>query len=148
MAHMTNGRKSLEELRRIDDAIDESILRATEQELREELASEGLDPDKVIAEMDAATKSAKLAGAKLRLEIAKKSVKAFQSQQPHTPSDNRGALRAKLQRMRSGGRSADDGLMMAARKGKQLSQNDEESALDDLAQLEALEAQDDKASKE
>ncbi len=61
---MTNGRKSLEELRRIDDAIDESILRATEQELREELASEGLDPDKVIAEMDAATKSAKLAGAK------------------------------------------------------------------------------------
>jgi hypothetical protein len=50
--------------------------------------------------------------------------------------------------MRSGSKSADDGLMMAARKGKQLLQNDEESAMDDLAQLEALEAQDDKASEE
>ena len=65
---MTNGRKPLEELRRIDDAIEESILRATEQELREELASEGLDADKVIAEMDAMTKNAKLAGTKLRLK--------------------------------------------------------------------------------
>jgi len=38
--------------------------------------------------------------------------------------------------------------MMAARKGGQLSQSDEEGALDDLAQLEAIEAQDDEASKE
>ncbi len=145
---MTNGRKALEELRRIDDAIEESILRATDQELREELASEGLDADKVIAEMDAMTKDAKLAGTKLRLKMAKESVKTFKAQQPDTPSADRDVLRSRLGRIRSGGTSARDGLMMAARKGGQLSQSDEEGALDDLAQLEAIEAQEDEASKE
>jgi hypothetical protein len=33
-------------------------------------------------------------------------------------------------------------MMMAARRGDGLSDNDEEGAIDDMAQLEALEAQD------
>ncbi len=136
---MTNERKALEELRRIDAAIDESILRATEQELREELIAEGLDPDKVIAEMDARIKDANLAGAKLRLEIAKTSMELFKSKQLEKPSADKDALRGKLRQMRSGGKATGEGLMMAARKGNQLSQNDEEGILDDLAQLEALE---------
>jgi hypothetical protein len=50
--------------------------------------------------------------------------------------------------MRSGRPGENDGLMMAARKGKEISLSDEEGALDDLAQLEALDAEDPKASKE
>lgn len=38
--------------------------------------------------------------------------------------------------------------MMAARKGKEVSADDEEGALDDLAQLNALESKDPEASKE
>jgi hypothetical protein len=45
-------------------------------------------------------------------------------------------------------RSGADSVMMAARKGKQLSADDEDGALEDLAQLEALEAEDPEASKE
>jgi hypothetical protein len=50
--------------------------------------------------------------------------------------------------MRSGSPGENDGLMMAARKGKGMSPGDEEGALDDLAQLEALESKDPEASKE
>jgi hypothetical protein len=98
--------------------------------------------------MDAMTKDAKLAGTTLRLKMAKESVKTLKAQQPDTPSADRDVLRSKLGRIRSGGTSARDGLMMAPRKGGQLSQSDEEGALDDLAQLEAIEAQEDEASKE
>ncbi len=144
---MSNGRKAIEELRRIDDAIDESILSTAAKDLREELAEEGLDPDKVIAEMDAITRDAKIAGAKMRLTQAKESVSSFKTERTNVRPGDRSALRAKLQRMRSGGKSGGEGLMMAARKGKQLSPSDEEGALDDLAQLEALEALDDGASE-
>jgi hypothetical protein len=145
---MSNGRKAIEELRRIDDAIDESILGASVKDLREELAEEGLDPDKVIAEMDAITRDAKIAGAKMRLTQARESVASFKTEHTNVQPGDRTALRGKLQRMRSGGKSGGEGLMMAARKGKQLSPSDEEGAVDDLAQLEALEALDDGASKE
>jgi len=50
--------------------------------------------------------------------------------------------------MRSGRPGENDDLMMAARKGKEMSPSDEEGALDDLAQLEALESEDPEASKE
>jgi hypothetical protein len=39
-------------------------------------------------------------------------------------------------------------MMLAARKGKQLSETDQDGALDDLAQLDALESEDSEASKE
>ena len=52
---------SSEQLERIEDAIVESILRASPEELREELELLGLDEAKVIAEMDAALADAKMA---------------------------------------------------------------------------------------
>jgi hypothetical protein len=145
---MSNGRKAIEELRRIDDAIDESILGTSAKDLREELAEDGLNPDKVVAEMDAITRDAKIAGAKMRLTQAKESVALFKTERAHARPRDRTALRAKLQRMRSSGKSGGEGLMMAARKGKQLSPSDEEGALEDLVQLEALATLDDGASNE
>jgi hypothetical protein len=145
---MTNKRKSIDELRDIGDAIDESILRASDAEVNEELASLGVDPEKVAAEMDAIAQEAKRLVGKSRLTRAKNAVSTFRSNPPNAPQVDRAALRSRLQRMRSGRPSENDGLMMAARQGKDMSASDEEGALDDLAQLEALESEDPEASKE
>jgi hypothetical protein len=148
MVVMTSRRKAIDELRRIDDAIDESILGASPEELREELAAQGLDPDKVVAEMDSSTERAKIAGAKMRLAQAKDAVKSFKAGKIETSQIDRPALRSNLQHMRSGRTGYQSGMMMAARKGKKLSQSDEEGTLDDLAILQALETQDPEASDE
>jgi hypothetical protein len=144
---MTNKRKSIE-LRDLSDEIDESILGASDADVSEELASLGIDPDKVAAEMDAIAQEAKRMAKKSRLAGAKGAVSAFRSKRPSAAQADRSGLRAKFQKMRSGRRGDNDGLMMAARKGEQVSQADEEGALDDLAQLEALESEDPEASKE
>jgi hypothetical protein len=142
MAVMTKKITATEELRRIGEAFDDSILAASPEELREELAAQGLDVEKVVAEMDAINASAKLAGARMRLERAKDAVKAAKGQLTVVSSAERESVRAKLHDMRAGKGGHASGLMMAARKGDGLSQSDEEGAVDDMAQLEALEAQD------
>jgi hypothetical protein len=142
MAVMTRKITATEELRRIGEAFDDSILAASPEELREELAAQGLDVEKVVAEMDAINASAKLAGAKMRLERARDAVKAAKSRPAVVSSAERESVRAKLHDMRAGKGGNASGLMMAARKGDGLSESDEEGAVDDMAQLEALEAQD------
>jgi hypothetical protein len=145
---MTNKRKSIDELRDIGDAIDESILGASDAEVGEELASLGIDPAKVAVEMDAIAQEAKRIAGKSRLARAKDAVSAFRRNSPNAVPGDRTALRSRLHRMRSGKPGGNDGLMTAARKGKDMSASDEEGALDDLAQLEALESEDPEASKE
>jgi hypothetical protein len=142
MAVMTKKITATEELRRIGEAFDDSILAASPEELREELAAQGLDVEKVVAEMDAINASAKLAGAKMRLERARDAVKAAKSQPTVVSSAERESVRAKLHDMRAGKGGNASGRMMAARKGDGLSESDEEGAVDDMAQLETLEAQD------
>jgi hypothetical protein len=145
---MTNQRKSIDELRDLGYAIDESILGASDAEVSEELASLGIDPEKVTAEMDAIAEEAKRLAGKSRLARAKDALSSFRSNPPNSSPGDRTALRSRLQRMRSDRPGGNDGLMMAARKGKDMSATDEEGALDDLAQLEALESEDPEASKE
>ncbi len=143
---MTNKRRSIEELQDLGDALDESILAASDAEVSEELAALGVDPGKVAAEMDSIAEEAKRLAGKSRLARAKDAVSAFRSNPPNAASADRSALRSRLQTMRSG--RSNDGLMMAARKGKDVSATDEEGALDDLAQLEALESEDPEGSEE
>jgi hypothetical protein len=145
---MTNKRKSIDELRDLSVEIDESILGASDAEVSEELASLGIDSEKVAAEMDAIAREAKRMAGKSRLTSAKDAVSTFRSNRPNTSHADRSALRSKFQKMRSGRPAESDGMMMAARKGKQLSANDEEGALADLEQLQALESEDPEASKE
>jgi hypothetical protein len=142
MAVMTRKITATEELRRIGEAFDDSILATSPGELREELAAQGLDVEKVVAEMDAINASAKLAGAEMRLERARDAVRAAKSQPTVVSSAERESVRAKLHDMRAGKGGNASGLMMAARKGDGLSENDEEGAVDDMAQLAVLEAQD------
>ena len=138
---MTKKGTGSEELRRIGEAIDESILNASSAELREEAAAQGLDVDKVGAEMDAILANAKSACAKQRLARAKEAVVVFKSQTAVVSPVQSEATRKKLRAMRSADGTSAAGLMMAARKGKSVSESDEQGEVDDLAQLEALESE-------
>ena len=139
---MTIKRTNREELEKLDDAIDESILAASSDELREELAALGLDPDAVVAEMDAVTGRARIAAAKRSLERAKRAVLTFKARPADVSAEDRDAVRRKLGEMRAGDGAKASDMMMAARKGKGLSDSDEEGILDDLARLARLEAED------
>jgi len=132
-----------EQLQRIADAFDEEILNASPAQLREELAAEGLDEGKVIAEMDAALAEAKKSYGKLRLEQAKAAVAARAVAPSNVSPIDKERIRGKLASMRSGAGDNVAGMIMAARKGKGLSGNDEEGTLNDLAQLEELEKEGD-----
>jgi hypothetical protein len=134
---MTKRATGSEELRRITDALDESILNASPAQLREELAA--LEEAKIVAEMDAILAEAKTACGKLRFDRAKEAVAAHRSQASNVSSIDKDRVRKKLDAMRSGADENVGGMMMAARKGRKLSDSDEEGAVDDLAQLEALE---------
>jgi hypothetical protein len=139
---MTIKRTYRDELEKLDDAIDESILAASSDELREELAALGLDPDAVVTEMDAVTGRARIASAKRGLEQAKRAVLTFKARPADVSSDDRDAVRRKLGEMRAGDGAKASDMMMAARKGKGLSDSDEQGILDDLARLARLEAED------
>jgi hypothetical protein len=75
----------------------------------------------------------------LRMEEAKAAVAARNSQATNISSIDRARVKGKLNAMRSGAGENVAGMMMAARKGKKLSEKDEEGTLADLEQLEALE---------
>lgn len=139
---MTTRRTFQEELRKLDEAIDESILAASSDDLREELVALGMDPEVVASEMDAVTARARNAAAKRGLEQAKQAVLAFKARPANISSEDRHVVRKKLGEMRVGDGANVSDVMIAARKGKGLSDNDEEGLLDDLTQLAALEAED------
>lgn len=139
---MTTRRTFQDELRKLDEAIDKSILAASSDELREELAALGMDPDAVVSEMDAVTARARNTAAKRGLELAKHAVLAFKARPANVSSENRDTVRRKLGEMRAGDRANASDMMMAARKAKGLSESDEQGILDDLAQLAALDVED------
>jgi hypothetical protein len=100
---------------------------------------QALEEAKIIAEMDAILAEAKTACGKLRFDRAKDAVAAYRSQASNVSSIDRDRVRKKLDAMRSGAGENVGGMMMAARKGRKLSDSDEEGAVNDVAQLEALE---------
>ncbi len=140
MNKKTTGR---EELRRIADAFDEDILNASPAQLREQLADEGLDEAKAIAEMDSILEEARKSCGNALLELAKAAIAARGAKPQNVSPIDRERVRGKLGVMHSGAGENVEGMMLAARKGKKLSERDEEGALDDLAQLEALEKEGD-----
>jgi hypothetical protein len=125
----------MDRLLKIGEAIDESIIDASEKELREDFAEQGHDFDKAVARVGSTIERAKASAAKMRFELAKRDMKEF-----HDQSNVRTLDLAKARRRLDGmvaGDAAD--TMMAARKGGKLSERDEDGIVDDLAQLEALE---------
>jgi hypothetical protein len=132
---MSKEPTDLERLSKIGAAIDDSILDASEADLREDFKEAGDDFDKAVARAGSAVERAKIHAARLRFERAQTEVKAFR-EQGNVRTLDLAKARRRLEGMRSG--QAED-AMMAARKGGKLSERDEQGLLDDLAQLHALE---------
>ena len=138
---MTTHRKptACEELERIEKALVESLLNASDHELREDLAAAGKDPDSCVADIDAAIARAQAECARSRMETARAELAAWRGQGVKPGKIALEEARARLQRLRSGDSALDSRMMMAARKGEGLSESDLEGLLDDLAELERLE---------
>lgn len=139
---MTTHRKptAREELERIESALIESLMNCAEQDLREELAAAGDDPDARIAEIEAAIAQAKSECARRRMEGARAELAAWREKsQAAATGDKSEGVKARFERMRSGTGDLDSKMMLAARKGEGLSERDLESLLDDIAELERLE---------
>lgn len=138
MAAMSRDPTDLERLSKIDKAIDDSILDASEADLREDFKEAGDDFDQAVARAGRALEQAKARAARMRFKRAQDESKAYREQQ-NVKSFDLAKARRRFDGMRSG-EVADS--MMAARKGGKLSVSDEENLLKDLAQLEALENED------
>jgi hypothetical protein len=74
---MTKRPSHKDQLSKIGEAIDESILEASEKDLREDFAEQGDDFDKAVARVGSTIERAKASAAKMRFERAKREAKAF-----------------------------------------------------------------------
>lgn len=128
-----------EELERIEDALVDSILNASGDELRAELSAAGVDPETCIAEVDATIAAAKAECARKRLNDARIELAAWRKSGAKANVTALDAARAKFERLRSGDQDLKQRLMLAARKGEGLSDSDMEALLEDLAALDELE---------
>jgi hypothetical protein len=140
---MTGSRKNpaREQLDRIEDALIESILGASEAELREEMAERGQDPDKYLLRMEQIMAAAKAAGGKRRMERAKSELQDWRAREKTLKFD-REAARARFERIRSRDPELASKMLLAARKGEGLSERDMEGLIEDLARLKRLDGED------
>ena len=131
-----------EQLDRIEEALVETILAASEAELREDMKARGEDPDKCLARIEEIIAGAKAACAKRRFERAKSELKDWRSGQDKVVDIDRAAARVRFEKIRSRDAELASRMMMAARNGEGLSDRDMEGLLEDLAKLERLEGED------
>lgn len=131
-----------EQLDRIEDALIESILGASEAELREGMAERGEDPDKCLLRMEQIIAGAKAACGKRRMARAKSELHEWRAGQPKTLKFDREAARARFEKIRSQDPELASKMLLAARKGEGLSERDMEGLLEDLAKLERLGGED------
>jgi ElaB/YqjD/DUF883 family membrane-anchored ribosome-binding protein len=141
---MSRDPTDLEKLSKLDQAIDDSILEASEAVLREDFKEAGDDFDKAVARAGRALEQAKARAARMRFKRAQDESMANREQE-NVKSFDLARARRRLDGIRSG---EVENAMMAARKGGKLSQRDEENLLKDLAQLEALENDDKEEGEE
>lgn len=131
-----------EQLDRIEEALVETILAASEAELREDMKARGEDPDKCLARIEEIIAGAKTACAKRRFERAKSELKEWRSGQDKVVDIDRAAAQIRFEKIRSRDPELASRMMMAARNGEGLSDRDMEGLLEDLAKLERLEGED------
>src|SRR3954453_9974162 len=123
------------ELFNLETALIEGMRSASDEETIEALRERGIDPDGCVAELDAIAEKAFAAARRQRLEAAKAKAAAFKVVGGgQLDAAARQAGKARLNAMRSESRP----MMLAARKGTGSSERDEESLIDDAAELERL----------
>lgn len=121
---------------RLEDALLEDIFALPEADLDAELEEIGIDPvDASTSTRDAIEKGAK-AAAKAGLAEAAADLAAFRRSRGQGASDSASG-RALLERIKARDPDVAE-MMIAARKGQQLSESDEAGIAEDLADLEKL----------
>lgn len=132
----------------VEDAILDDILAMPEEHLRGEFIEEGRSPDEAAAAARATLARAEKDCARRRMEAARAAAAAFRAAGSGRATEaDRERHRTRLAGLRAGAPSA-SGMMLAARKGEGLSDRDEEGLLEDLADLERLEAEEDRDGRE
>jgi hypothetical protein len=141
---MTGSRKNpaRDQLDRIEDALIESILGASEAELRDEMAERGEDPDKCLLRIEQIIAGAKAACGKRRMQRAKSELQEWRAGPAKTLKFDPEAARALFEKMRSRDPELASKMLLAARKGEGLSEGDMEGPIEDLAKLERLDDED------
>ena len=123
-------------LTQLDDALLDSIFELSEGDLDAEFTEMGLDPSAEAARTRGAIEKAMKTSAKASLVAARAELARFKRKQA---GDTRGAISGKssLERIKARDPAMSE-MMMAARKGKTLSESDEIGLAEDLADLEKL----------
>lgn len=126
---------------RIDDALIDSILDASEAEIREELSTLGYDPDECVASIDIAIDRAKGVVARKKFDAIKLELQSFKESNSLSNLNVSSLERArqKLESMATQD-SRVSKIMIAARKGDGGIEEDLDGILEDLAELDELEA--------
>lgn len=128
----------------VDEAMVDDFIDMPEENLREEIAERGEEPETVIARVRTALAGAEADCARRRMDAARAGVAAWKTRSDRiVPFSDRDRQRGRLADMLAGV-PATSGMTMAARKSQGLSERDEEGLLEDLADLERLEEEDDK----
>jgi hypothetical protein len=135
---------SREQLNGIEDALVETILNASSEEWHTEIMTTDIDATKCISEVGLAIEGARAASAKKALEVARAEVAAWHANNVRADLIDRGTAREIFEKMRSNDPTLESKMMMAARKGEGLSENDFDGLLDDIAELDRLERKDSK----
>jgi hypothetical protein len=128
-----------EELERIEDALVDSLLDATIEDLHKEISASGGDLVALVATFDAALASGRTHSARARLERVRAELSAWQTKSVPVSALERSAAQTRFERLRSGIDDPDSKMMMAARKGEGLSEKDLEGLINDMVEVERLE---------
>lgn len=128
-----------DEFDRFEDALADSILDASEPELRDEICAAGENPDSIIHSFDAMLVAAKATCATQRLRSAQAQVRAFHATLIPISDADRVAARARFDAIRANDQQLSSKLLLAARKRQGATERDVDSLADDYAELERLE---------
>ena len=131
-----------EELQRIEDALLDSLLNVSGDEVRGETAAAGIDPDSRIAEVDATIAAARSAYVRNRFDSARAELAAWRRRIVKANTMALDAARAKFDKIWAEDSELPERTLLAARKGEGLSDSDMEGLFEDLATLEELERAD------
>ena len=128
-------------LAQLDDALLDSIFELSEADLDAEFTEMGLDPAAEVAKTRGAIAKAMKASAKASIVAAKAELAIFKREQAQGTRDSESG-KALLERIKARDPAISE-MMMAARKGKTLSERDEIGVAEDLADLENLDRKSD-----
>src|SRR5262245_59596819 len=141
---MTNRKNSSADgdAARIEDELIQSILEASDDELREYVSKIGEDPDQIVVAVEATIQRAISTSGQEQLRRAKAEFEAWRGQQSGALFKPPTQGQPILDRLRSANTNVP--MMLAARKGKDLSSSDEDGLAEDYEEAERLERDADK----